>query len=292
MGFEPGQALVLHGTGVGALLQQLDGRHSMLSLREEARALGLSRRHLDAIVAALATAGLLQDRVAPATGPPAARVRLIGAGPVGAQLARLLVDASLTGLYVFDDEPPEPSLYPSAGVLATRAQALCSALSASPVHTVGLNHWSKPDGVTLDLTVIAAESPEVDRLITDQLLRMDQPHLLVRTHPRGACVGPLVLPGRTSCLRCADLARRDADPSWPTVLPQLVRLVQPPSRPLISWAASVAALQALAYLSGTTAQTLGATLEVDGADLAMRFRSWPVHPGCGCGWSAPTEWGA
>lgn len=289
VGVEPGDALVLRGAGLGPVLEQLDGRHSTASLREEARAAGLSHRQVDHALAALLNAGLLRDRAALPAERPEVRVRLIGAGPIGAQLARLLAVEPLTGLYVFDDQPPEPRLYPSAGVLATRAQALCSALASTGTPATSLNHWSKPDGVTLDLTVIATETPEVDRVITDHLLRMDQPHLLVRSHRRGVCVGPLVIPGRTSCVRCADLARRDVDPCWPTVLNQLVRLVRPPSPHLSSWAASVAAMQTLAHVSGATTETSGATLEIDGPDFAMRWRSWPVHPGCGCGWSTATD---
>ena len=34
-------------------------------------------------------------------------------------------------------------------------------------------------------------------------------------------VGPLVIPGVTSCLECADLHRRDRDAAWPAVAAQL-----------------------------------------------------------------------
>lgn len=289
VGFEPGHSLVLRGAALGPLLAQVDGLHSTISLRDQAQAAGLHPHHLDSALAALLQAGLLRDRAATAVELRETRVRVIGAGPIGAQLTRLLADGSVTSLYVFDDQPPEPALYPHAGVLATRAQALCSSLTGVATPVISLNHWSKPDGVRVDLTVIVTETPEVDRLITDHLLRMDQPHLPIRSHRRGVCVGPLVIPGRTSCLRCADLARCDADPHWPTVLAQLVRVVQPPSPQLGSWAASVAAVQTLAHLAGATPETCGATLEIEGPEFAMRWRSWPVHPGCGCGWSATTE---
>ena len=292
VGLEPGQALVLRGAGLGGVLTLLDGRHSMPGLHARAQAVGLSRHHLDTALAALRAAGLLQDRTSAPAETDGLRVRLVGAGTIGAPLARLLVEGPVTRLYVFDDEPPELSLYPGAGVLATRSQALCSALANTGSASSSLNHWSKPDGVVVDLTVVVTDTVEVDRLITDQLFQLDAAHLLVRSHRRGVCVGPLVVPGRTSCLRCADLARRDADPHWPVVLPQLVRLVQPPPPPLVSWAVSVAAVQALAYLAGATPETAGATLEITSTDLRMRWRTWPVHAGCGCGWSGATEWGA
>ena len=57
------------------------------------------------------------------------QVRLIGAGPVGYQLARLLVASGLGALYVYDDEPTDLALYPAAGVLSSRSEALRSALA-------------------------------------------------------------------------------------------------------------------------------------------------------------------
>jgi hypothetical protein len=174
-------------------------------------------------------------------------------------------------------------------VLTSRAEALCSALveAGSTISTV--SHWSKPEAAPLDLTIVACDNPELDRVITDHLLRIDQPHLVVRCWGNGVSVGPLVLAGQTSCLRCADLARSDADPQWPVVLTQLsrLRLESPPA--LLAWAASVAAAQALAFLHGELPESAGATLELDWPDFVTRLRHWPVHASCGCGWFSHTE---
>lgn len=291
VGLEPGRALVLRGRGIGAVLDLLDGCHTLAQVQEQAREATLPVRQLDEVLAALLAAGLLGDRPG---GVASSRVglRLIGAGPIGAQVARLLTAEPVASLHVFDNDPPELTLYPRAGAAGTRAQALVASLEGRGTVLSRINHWSKPDAGRIDLTVVSTEAPEVDRLVTDHLLRMDQPHLLVRCSPQGVRVGPLVVPGQTSCVRCADLARSAADPQWPTVLTQLVRLAQPPPPVLISWAASVAAVQALAFLATGTAETAGATLEIGPDDLTMRWRAWPPHPGCGCGWSALTEWGA
>ena len=141
----------------------------------------------------------------------------------------------------------------------------------------------------MDLTVICLDGPEVDRVITDHLIRSDQPHLLVRSLGDGVCVGPLVLPGLTSCVQCADLSRRDADPQWPVVLVQLSRVRLDPPAMLTSWAASVAAVQALCFLRGGTPEAAGSTLELSAIDLITRMRTWPAHAECGCGWMCPTE---
>jgi bacteriocin biosynthesis cyclodehydratase domain-containing protein len=98
-------------------------------------------------------------------------------------------------------------------------------------------------------------------------------------------VGPLVVPGRTSCLRCADLHRRDADPRWPLLAAQLTGAEPAPSGATTTCllTAATAAVQALAWLDGAGAPvTLGATLELRPPDPVPRLRRWPAHPGCGC----------
>ena len=51
--------------------------------------------------------------------------------------------------------------------------------------------------------------------------RRRDPHLPVRVRDGAGLVGPLVVPGVTSCLRCADLHRSDRDAAWPAVAAQL-----------------------------------------------------------------------
>ena len=98
---------------------------------------------------------------------------------------------------------------------------------------------------------------------------------MVRSLGDAAWVGPLVVPGRTSCLRCADLSRRDADPHWPLVLAQLSRLRLDLPHVLAGWAASVAAAQVLAFLGGGQPETAGATLELSARRFVTELRAWP-----------------
>jgi bacteriocin biosynthesis cyclodehydratase domain-containing protein len=107
-------------------------------------------------------------------------------------------------------------------------------------------------------------------------------------------VGPLVRPGRTSCLRCADLHRRDRDRAWPAFA---VQLAQRPRHPapddvvLATVLGALAAAQALAHLDGDNPATLDATLEVHPPQWTVRRRGWAPHPACRCGsgvaWLAP-----
>jgi len=293
VGIDPDAALVFRGAGFGALLALLDGSQPASAIWTGARAAGLTKPQVRWALDALSAARLLNERGVATYTDALARlqVRLIGAGPVGLQIARVLVASGLGTLYVYDNDPPDPALYPSAGVLSSCAEALRSALGEAGTAICTLSHWSKPEAAPLDLTIVGCDRPELDRVITDHLLRSDQPHLVVRCWGNGVSVGPLVLAGQTSCLSCADLARSDADPQWPVVLSQLSRLrvASPPA--LVAWAASVAAAQALAHLHGELPESAGATLELSWPDFVTRLRRWASHPNCGCGWLGQTEWG-
>jgi hypothetical protein len=291
VGVDPHAALVFSGQGISALLTHLNGSQPISAVRRAARAAGLTKPQVRWALDALDAAGLLSERGAAAYTATLAplRVRLIGAGPVGLQIARVLVASGLGALYVYDTEPPDVALYPTAGVLTSRAEALRSALAEVGSTISTLSHWSKPEAAPLDLTIVACDSPELDRVITDHLVRIDQPHLVVRCWGNGVSVGPLVLAGQTSCLRCADLARSDADPQWPVVLTQLSRLRLESQPALLAWAASVATAQALAFLHGELPESAGATLELSWPDFVTRLRRWPAHPSCGCGWLSHTE---
>ena len=293
VGVDPDHALVFRGSGFGELMKLLNGSRPTSAIKDAGRTAGLTIDQVTGALDALAAAGLLTEPAASPYTPSLAslNVRLIGAGAVGHQLARLLAASGLGTLYVYDCEPPDRAVYPAAGVLASRAEALRSALADTGITISTLSHWSKPEMDQLDLTVLACDRPEPDRAITDHLIRTDQPHVLLRCWGNGVSVGPLVIPGQTSCLRCADLARSDADPAWPVVLGQLSRMQIDSPPTLLAWAASVAAAQVLAVLHGELPESAGSTLELSWPDLVTRLRHWPCHARCGCDWSSHTEWG-
>jgi hypothetical protein len=297
VGLDQEPSLVLAGMdpGMRQVLALLDGWHHRRVIERYGLDVGVSPTVLDWTLQTLADAGLLAEGPGASTGSRRRlerwQVRLIGAGPLGKAVAQLLVDSHLEALHVVDESPPVADLYPACGALGTRAQALRAHLGTShPTSVRVTNHWSKPDQVSPALTIIASDQLECDRVVADGLLRADQPHLVLRARAGGVVVGPLVVPGETACLRCTDLTRRDGDPAWPTLLPQLMRMSTPVSPALLGWAAGVAAAQALAYLLGSRPESCGATIESAPADYVTRRRVWPMHPHCGCGWSSPAQW--
>jgi hypothetical protein len=139
--------------------------------------------------------------------------------------------------------------------------------------------------VAADLVVLARPWAASDPLAA-AVHSAQVPHLVATVRGETGIVGPLVVPGVTSCLRCADLHRRDADPRWPRLAAQLTATEPPPSGATVTCllTAATAALQVLAYLDGAAAPvTLDATVELRPPDLRPRVRRWPPHPACGCG---------
>jgi hypothetical protein len=141
----------------------------------------------------------------------------------------------------------------------------------------------EPSRARPDLVVVAADRGR-GLAAADPLMSHGTPHLWAHLRDGRAVVGPLVEPGRTSCLRCHDLHRTECDPAWPR-LAVLWEQQAPPPVPSAALAltAALAARQVLGWLAGTRPASLDGTLEEqpDGIVLA---RAWAVHPGCGCGW--------
>ena len=95
------------------------------------------------------------------------------------------------------------------------------------------------------------------------------PHLPLVLQAELVVVGPLVLPGRTACLRCSAPARSlDRGPA--TVRPESVVL-----------AAAVATVTVLSVLRGGSALG-GISTEIGLSDVTLTHRLWNPAPGCRC----------
>lgn len=294
VGLEGAAALMVLSTEpVEKVLALLDGRHHLSDIHRAAARLEITAARVNSWLHYLADAGLVSDAAQPdlvARPLTGCQIRLVGAGHLGRPVAEALLTAGVSLLHVTDERPVDPQLYPTAGTAATMAEALRGTLTEGSDEVVRVtNHWSKPEHVQQDLTVLACDAPEPDRVITDHLIRTDQPHLLLRSLGAGAVVGPLVIPGDTACLRCTDLTRRSRDRDWPLLMTRLSRVAIPPPPIAAAWGASMAATQVIAQLQGFTAQTRNATMEISAPDYQLRVRNWPQHPGCGCAWRVTAE---
>jgi hypothetical protein len=97
------------------------------------------------------------------------------------------------------------------------------------------------------------------------------PHLPVVLGDTGVVVGPLVLPGRTACLRCAS-------PAWRATRVCGVGAVPPGTAVL---AAAVATVTVLATLRGDPSLG-GISTEIGLDEVSVTHRLWKVRPDCAC----------
>jgi hypothetical protein len=156
-------------------------------------------------------------------------------------------------------------------------------------------HSSQPHAAVsatdVDLVVLSDYLVADPRMVRD-LHSQGVAHLLVRVRDGIGLVGPLVIPGVTSCLGCADLHRRDRDAAWPAICAQLRETVGVADRATVLATAALALSQVhrvIAAVRGQQAaadpgppQTLNATLEFDLHAGAIVARHWTKHPLCSC----------
>ncbi|MEW1842767.1 hypothetical protein AB0392_32905 [Nonomuraea angiospora] len=134
-----------------------------------------------------------------------------------------------------------------------------------------------------DLVILTPVAP-LDGVLVNELTSLGIPHLLASAFEGHGTVGPLVIPGKTACIHCLDLTRRDRDPMWPIVTARLGGY--PPGEiacdvPLAALVAAAVAGHALAYLDGRESAVTNGTMDVT-PDWRWKRRSWTIHPQCRC----------
>jgi bacteriocin biosynthesis cyclodehydratase domain-containing protein len=308
--------------GLTTLLRGLDGRRTQRAVLGEAARHGLDPGTVAGVLDGLREAGVVVDLdaadvlsapVGPAAeartaaeipgalpttrGSWAARRQAVivveGATRVGTPLAAMLAASGIGQVSVSDPGLTTAADAVVGGLTAADEGRPRSLAAADAVRRVSplTDLRPLPAGARADLVVLARPWAGSDPLVAG-IHRSGVPHLVATVRGRVGVVGPLVVPGATSCLRCADLHRRDADPRWPRLAAQLTASEPPPSGATVTCllTAATAALQVLAFVDGTASPgALEATIELHPPALAPRLRRWPPHPACGCGADAEDD---
>lgn len=307
IGTDPRHAMIVEDVPapMASVLLGLTGRYTLSELREQLSDHGDQASELVGVLHGLAGAGLVEETVpvphprlaAEATGwalrtrrsapdLPAARaagsVVVHGGGRLAVTTAALLAASGVGHVRVVTEGRVGPedtgSGYVEADVGRMRADAAQDAVQRA-CGTV------RPVGRGADLVVLADVLVPAPELV-HQLVSERTTHLAVRVREGLGVVGPLVVPGRSSCLRCADRHQADADPGWPMIAAQLVDRTQHADLATITATAGVAVAQALLALDRSTTRTRpptwDATLEVDAFTGVVEHRIAPVHPRCEC----------
>ena len=311
------------GGALTTLLRGLDGRRVHQAVLADAAGAGLDPAAVATLLDALRSAGLLvdvdaADLLASDAGPAAAartaaelpaallpagapfptdgsgwraRRRAVvvveGATRVGAPLAAVLAASGVGRVSIRDPGRATAGDAVVGGLTAADEGRPRSLAAADAVRRANPLTDLRPvaGGAEADVVVLARAWAASDPLVTG-IHRAGVPHLVATVRGQTGVVGPFVVPGVTSCLRCADLHRRDADPRWPRLAAQLTAGEPAPSGSTVTCllTAATAAVQVLAFLDGTAAPaTIEATVELCPPDLLPRVRRWPPHPACDCG---------
>jgi len=316
LGLDPRRAMVLDELPepLAALLKRMDGVHSTAELVAEAQAAGSSSDDALTMLADLHRSGLVQDACAVDHGQPGwhrvalaseatswsvhttratrdmlrqrreAAVQVIGSGRVGVALATTLAAAGV-GQVAVEATGTVAAADVGTGYLPDDLGRPRAAAAADAVRRcaadVTIATRRRPDLIVLSDVVVA------EPVLVNELLATGIPHLIGYAHEGTAMVGPLVWPGRSSCLRCAELHRADLDPAWPKVAAQLAGQVPTAGLACTQLAAALIAEQVLAALAGPgdglpVPATWGAALELDPVQGTLQRHSRPAHRRCGC----------
>lgn len=135
-----------------------------------------------------------------------------------------------------------------------------------------------------DAVVLVDQDVPDPRLVHD-LLTSGAPHLSVRVRDATVVVGPFVLPGLTSCLRCIEVTRAERDADWPRLAAQLVGRPAPAraSDRLLATSLTINQLD-IAFRAdpGAPPPSLSATLEFDPHTGTVTRVPWPRRLRCDC----------
>ncbi|MER6422216.1 ThiF family adenylyltransferase [Streptomyces sp. NPDC001137] len=227
------------------------------------------------------------------------RVQVRGAGRVGSVLASLLAGAGIGEVDVRDVGRVEagdiaPGGLPAESIGDRRDEAARQAVRRSaPDRPPRRNHTATPPngepGFSLvilaprDDVAVHAPAPST----AEPLIASGTPHLYAGVVEATGVVGPLVLPGETSCAGCLHEGRTDRDPAWPRLVAQwrsgAPRQARPCDLTLATTVAGLAAAHALAFLDGRVPTSAGARWEVSLPALTWHARPVWAHPACPCG---------
>jgi bacteriocin biosynthesis cyclodehydratase domain-containing protein len=260
VGWDPRRAVLIRPPGglaaaeLATLLRSMRSPSPMRELQQQALDHGLRDADgLAHLVAQLVSARVV-TRGCRQTGGRAASIRVHGRGP----LSDLLMEAlRCSGARIAHSSQPHAAV--------SRAAA--------------------------DLVVLADYLVADPRMVRD-LHSQGVAHLAVRVRDGTGLVGPLVIPGVTSCLSCADLHRSDRDAAWPAVAAQLRETVGVADRATLLATAALALSQVNRVIAAVRGhdvgadpgppQALNATLEFDLNAGAIVTRPWTRHPLCSC----------
>ncbi|ARP72212.1 hypothetical protein LK07_23340 [Streptomyces pluripotens] len=279
--------LVDDARGGGPAADALREKEDVLQrLRPDLASLALTTSEPGGALARLAARGAL-------------RVQVRGAGRVGTLLASVLSGAGVGGVDVCDVGRVQPWDVAPGGLPAEAVGERREAAARTAVRRAAPDRparrprspGSEAETTGLSLVVltprddVAVHAP--DPLTAEPLMASGTPHLYAGVVEGTGVVGPLVLPGESSCAGCLHEDRTDRDAAWPRLIAQWrsgrARRIGACDLTLAAAVAGLAAAHALAFLDGEPPSSAGARWEVSLPGLNWRARPLRPHRACTCG---------
>lgn len=278
--------------GLVSWLMSLRGERTCDEALAQGRACGLSPSAMHRLLAAGVRSGLIDDaalipetlRDAPASvrdmlEGDLASVRQIHGNTA---LTHALIDRRRRAEVAIDGE----GAHAEALALVLTTAGIGRVLRSAPTHSSSRRHRRMADNRACHVLCGAAHP---DAAADPDAMALDIPHLNLTVAGTRGVVGPLVIPGRTSCLRCRDLHLADADHQWPRAAVQWSRhRTGSVAAGLAHLTAAWGALQVLdlvdAGAADVQAPTLNAALVIDLPGGVVERQARPAHPLCGCRW--------
>lgn len=289
IGIDSRRAVALSGMGgIAWLIGLLDGSRDRSQVVRAAIARGIAPEVVERVLGLLTLAGVLDDF-------PAGTLRVLPR-PLRERLAAELATVSLArrdgdgGARALARRLDAQVRVHGSGRIAAAIASLLAASGVGLVASADLAGGAQPRTPSPstprpDLAVLVGRH-SMDLRVS--LMRQRIPHLAASADEAIGVVGPLVIPGRSACLRCLDLSRTERDPAWPLILAQLAGRKPDPvacDAPLAAAVAAQAAAQALGFIDrpATAAAAVNGTLELVLPAWQWRRRTWEPHRDCRCG---------
>lgn len=259
LGCDPDRSIILDlappmtAALVTHILTYLSEPRTSGELKRYLRCQGMTKTDFDSLAEQFVAAGIVSE---PGTSSISRlKMRIHGRGPIADRLSDSLRDVGARVV--------ESAIRPRDGQVGRWSQTQLAILTDTATH---------------------------DPVTVRTLMQLRIPHLVVHVRDGVGVVGPLVLPGLSSCLRCADRHRTTLDPQWPLLAAQLIGKSGYAGPAVIRATVALAHEQIEQIASGIDATDVAShcpdlinhTLEFHTGPIRLRRKHWPPHPSCGC----------
>jgi bacteriocin biosynthesis cyclodehydratase domain-containing protein len=292
LGLDPTAALAVEDLPppLAEMLDELTGPVPTAQLIGRAVDRGADRAEAEVLLGELVAAGVLVDAVVwqrRELRRAESTVVVHGSGPLAVGLVLGLAMAGVGTVHVVTSGAVLAGDLGTGLVDADRGRDRGSATAAALTRLHPLATTGPPPQRAVSDLVVLADASAPDPVQVAKLHAAGTAHLVVRMRDGIGVIGPLVLPGRTTCLGCIEIERCARDPAWAAAAAQLTGTTGRAAPACVAATAGLATAQVLVALDDAGNEdgppTLEATLELDADAGTLVRRAWSPHPDCRCG---------